>query len=77
MSRIKTHVKKGDEVEVISGNHKGKRGTVLSVDAAKSRVVLEGVRTVTKATRKSEQHPEGGLLKQDAPLHISNVKKIG
>jgi large subunit ribosomal protein L24 len=77
MSRIKTHVKKGDEVQVISGNHKGKRGTVLSVDGVKGRVVVEGTRIVTKATRKSEQNPEGGLLPQDAPIHISNVKKIG
>jgi len=77
MSRIKTHVKKGDEVEVITGNHKGKRGTVLSVNGSKGRVIVEGARSVTKATRKSEKHPEGGLIPQDAPIHISNVKKIG
>ncbi len=50
MSRIKTHVKKGDEVEIITGNHKGKRGTVLVVDAAKGRVVVEGGRPIKKAT---------------------------
>jgi large subunit ribosomal protein L24 len=77
MSRIKTHVNKGDQVEVISGNHKGKRGTVTSVNAVKGRVIVEGARIVQKATRKSEQHPEGGIIPQDAPIHISNVKKIG
>jgi ribosomal protein L24 len=51
MSRIKTHVKKGDEVEIITGNHKGKRGTVLLVKAAKGQVVVEGVRPVKKATK--------------------------
>lgn len=77
MSRIKTHVKKGDQVEIITGNHKGKRGTVLSVDAAKGKVVVEGGRQVIKATRPKQQNEAGGLLKQDAPIHISNVKKVG
>lgn len=74
--RIKTHVKKGDEVEVIAGNHKGKRGTVLEVNADKGQVVVEGARIVKKAIRKSEQHPDGGIIEQDGPIAISNVKKI-
>ncbi|MES2995773.1 MAG: 50S ribosomal protein L24 [Verrucomicrobiota bacterium] len=77
MSRIKTHVKKGDQVEITTGNHKGKRGTVLSVNAAKGQVVIEGGRQVIKATRPSQTNEKGGLLKQDAPVHISNVKKVG
>ncbi|MGD7652555.1 MAG: 50S ribosomal protein L24 [Verrucomicrobiales bacterium] len=77
MSRIKTHVKKGDEVEIISGNHKGKRGTVLLVNAAKGTVIVEGGRQVTKAVKPTEANPGGGLEKQDAPVHISNVKKVG
>ncbi len=77
MSRIKTHVKKGDEVEVISGNHKGKRGTVLLVKAAKGQVVVEGVRQINKATRATEADPEGGIKTIDGPIHISNVKKLG
>jgi large subunit ribosomal protein L24 len=77
MSRIKTHVKKGDEVEIIAGNHKGKRGTVLEVRAANGQVVVQGGRLITKATRKSEQHPEGGLRQLDGPVHLSNVKKLG
>lgn len=77
MSRIKTHVQKGDEVEVISGNHKGKAGTVLEVNAAKEQVIVEGVRVMKKATRRSEQNPDGGILDKDGPIHISNVKKVG
>ena len=77
MSRIKSHVKPGDEVEVIAGNHKGKTGKVLEVNAAKEQVVVEGVRPIKKAVRRSEQHPDGGLIDKDGPVHISNVKKIG
>lgn len=77
MSRIKTHVKKGDQVEIITGNHKGKRGTVLSVNAAKGQVIVEGARQVKKATRPSEANPSGGIHEIDAPVHISNVKKVG
>lgn len=74
---MKTHVKKGDQVQIIAGNHKGKRGTVLSVDAEKGKVVVEGGRTVIKAVKASEKNPDGGLVEQPAPVHISNVKKLG
>jgi large subunit ribosomal protein L24 len=77
MSRIKTHVKKGDQVEVITGNHKGKRGTVLVVDAGKSRVIVEGARPVKKAVRPTEANPNGGINTIDGSIHISNVKKVG
>lgn len=77
MSRIKTHVKKGDQVEVITGNHKGKRGTVLAVDPVKGRVVVEGARPLKKAVRPSEANPNGGINTIDGPVHISNVKKVG
>ena len=77
MSRIKTHVKKGDQVEIITGNSKGKRGTVLSVNAAKGQVVVEGARPVKKATRRSESDPDGGIKTIDGSIHISNVKKLG
>lgn len=72
----KTHVKKGDEVKVIAGNHKGKQGTVLSVNAEKGQVVVEGARVIKKAIRKSEANPDGGIIEQDGPIAISNVKKI-
>ena len=74
--RSKTHVNKGDEVEVIAGNHKGKRGTVLEVNALKGQVVVEGARVMKKTIRKSEQNPDGGIIEQDGPIAISNVKKI-
>lgn len=77
MSSIKTHVKKGDQVEIISGNHKGKQGAVLSVNAVKGQVVVEGGRTVQKAVRRSEANPDGGIKTVNAPVHISNVKKLG
>ncbi len=77
MSRIKTHVKKGDEVEIIAGNHKGKRGTVLLVKARKGQVIVEGGRPMIKATKPTEAEPEGGLKSIDGPVHLSNVKKVG
>jgi large subunit ribosomal protein L24 len=75
--KLKTHVKKGDEVEVIAGNHKGKRGTVLEVRAAAGQVVVEGARVMKKAVRKSEQNPNGGIVDRDGPIHLSNVRKLG
>ncbi|MGB0145470.1 MAG: 50S ribosomal protein L24 [Akkermansiaceae bacterium] len=74
--KIKTHVKVGDEVEVIAGNYKGEKGTVLSINAAKEQVVVEGVRTMKKCIRRSEANPDGGIEEVDGPIHISNVKKV-
>lgn len=76
MSRIKTHVKKGDQVEIITGNHKGKRGTVLLVNATKGTVVVEGGRPIKKASKATETEP-GGIKTIDGSVHISNVKKVG
>jgi large subunit ribosomal protein L24 len=75
MSRIQTHVKKGDEVEIITGNHKGKRGTVLTIRG--ERVVIEGAVPLKKATRPTEADQEGGIKTIDGSVHISNVKKVG
>ena len=77
MSQIKTHVKKGDQVEIITGNHKGKRGTVLLVNAAKGQVVVEGARPLKKAAKPTEANLSGGINTIDGPVHISNVKKVG
>ena len=77
MSRIKSHVKPGDQVEVIAGNHRGKTGTVLEVRPAKGQVVVEGVRSLKKAVRRSEKNPDGGIIDKDGPIHLSNVKKVG
>ena len=72
----KLHVKKGDTVLVLSGNDKGKRGKVLSVDVEKERAVVEGVRIVSKHTRPNTEHPQGGIIKQEAPIHISNLMVV-
>jgi large subunit ribosomal protein L24 len=77
MSRIKTHVIKGDQVQVIAGNHKGKTGQVLSVNATKGQVIVDGVRPLKKAVKRSEKHPDGGIITVDGPIAISNVKKLG
>ncbi|MEM7146884.1 MAG: 50S ribosomal protein L24 [Verrucomicrobiota bacterium] len=76
MSKIKTHVSKGDRVEVISGNHKGATGTILQVYPAKEQVIIEGVRMIKKHERKSQDRPEGGIVEKEGPIHISNVKLI-
>jgi large subunit ribosomal protein L24 len=74
--KIKTHVKEKDNVVVISGNHKGKQGIVLSVNAAKGQVVVEGVRVMKKAIRRSEENQDGGIEEVYGPIHISNVKNV-
>jgi large subunit ribosomal protein L24 len=76
MSRMKFHVKKGDEVEVISGNFKGSSGKILEVLPAKQRVLVEGVRIIKKHLRKSEDNPQGKIAEREGPIHISNVKLI-
>jgi large subunit ribosomal protein L24 len=76
MSRIKTHVKKGDTVVVISGAHKGAQGTIKEVQPTKSRVIIEGVRMIKKTVRPSQQNQAGGIIEKEGPVHISNVKKV-
>jgi len=76
MNRIKCHVKKGDEVEVISGNFRGSSGRILAVFPGKQRVVVEGVRIIKKHLRKSQDNPSGKIAEREGPLHISNVKLI-
>jgi len=72
--RTKTHVKKNDEVVVISGNHKGESGRVVQVFPEKGHVLVEGVRMIKKHARKSQDRPEGGIIEKEGPIHISNVK---
>ena len=60
-------------VQVLSGEDRGKQGRVLSVDRTKMRAIVEGVNIVTKATKPSAQYPQGGLVKKEAPVHISNI----
>lgn len=76
MSRIKTHVRKGDRVEVITGAYKGAQGTILEVQPLKGRVLVEGVRMIKKTVRPSQEKPQGGIIEKEGPIHISNVKLI-
>ena len=76
MNRIKCHVKKGDHVEVISGNFRGSSGRILAVFPGKQRVVVEGVRIIKKHLRKSQDNPSGKIAEREGPVHISNVKLI-
>ena len=69
----KFNIKKGDTVYVNAGNYKGKSGKVLEVIREKDRVVVEGVNMVSKHTKPNPQHPQGGIVKQEAAIHISNV----
>lgn len=74
MSRIKTHVKKGDTVVVTSGAHKGAQGTIIEVQTAKQRVLVEGVRMIKKTVKPTQERPNGGIVEQEGPIHISNVR---
>ncbi len=76
MSRKKTHVSRGDEVEVIAGNHKGETGTVLQVYPRKNQILIEGVRLVKKHQRRNQEYPEGAVIEREGPIHISNVKLL-
>ncbi|MEO0404226.1 MAG: 50S ribosomal protein L24 [Bacteroidota bacterium] len=69
-------VKKGDQVRVLSGEHKGSEGSVLEVIRATDRVLIEGVNIVTKHVKPNANNPQGGVEKKEAPIHISNVQVI-
>lgn len=69
------HVKKNDEVVVIAGSDKGKRGRVIAVLTGKSRVIVEGVRLTKKHMRKSQNNPQGAIIEREGTIHVSNVMK--
>jgi large subunit ribosomal protein L24 len=71
---MKCHVKKGDEVVVLAGKDKGKRGRIIAVLPKKSRVIVEGAQMIKRHTRKSQQHPNGAIIEREGTIHISNVK---
>lgn len=72
----KLHIKKDDTVYVLSGEDRGKTGRVLKVLVTKNTAIVEGINFVTKATKPSAKHPQGGLVKMEAPVHISNLSLI-
>ena len=76
MNRITCHVKKGDQVEIVSGNFRGSSGKILAVFPHKRRVLVEGVRIIKKHLRKSQDNPSGKIAEREGPIHISNVKLI-
>lgn len=70
------HVKKGDKVMVISGKDKGKTGVILAAYPKKNRVLVEGVNIVKKHAKPSQLNPQGGIISQEAAIHVSNVMPI-
>ena len=73
---VKLHIKKGDMVVVIAGYNKGQQGRVLKVEAAKQRAIVEGVNLVKKATKPNAKNPQGGIVEQEAAIHISNLQLL-
>ena len=74
MSKI--YIKKGDTVYVLAGEDKGRQGRVLEIQAAKNRAIVEGINIVSKSTKPSAKHPQGGIVKMEAPINISNLALI-
>lgn len=73
VKRYKMHVRKGDEVVIIAGKDKGKRGKILQVLPKEGRVIVEGVNMIKRHTRPTQANPQGGIVEREAPLHSSNV----
>ena len=73
---IKLHIKKGDTVYVNAGNDKGKTGKVLSVAPAENRAIVEGINMVSRHTKPNSKQPQGGIIRKEAPIHISNLNLI-
>ena len=73
---VKLHIKKGDTVCVIAGDSKGQQGKVLKVEVSKQRAIVEGVNLVKKATKPNAKNPQGGIVEQETPIHISNLQVL-
>ena len=76
MSKAKFHVKRGDIVQVISGNHRGSSGRILQVLPEKAQVIIEGVRLIKKHQRKTQDNPNGAIVEREGPIHVSNLKIV-
>jgi large subunit ribosomal protein L24 len=72
----KLKIKKGDTVKVLAGNYRGQEGKVLSVIIDKNRAIVEGINTVSRHTKPSAANPQGGIVKKEAPIHISNLMLV-
>ena len=73
---MKLRIKTGDTVRVIAGDHKGSEGKVVSVDREKNKAIVEGINMVSKHEKPSAQNPQGGIVKKEAPIHVSNLSLI-
>ena len=73
---VKLHIKKGDMVYVNAGDSKGQQGKVLKVEVSKQRAIVEGVNICKKATKPNAKNPQGGIVEQEAPIHISNLQVV-
>jgi large subunit ribosomal protein L24 len=73
---MKLKIKAGDNVRVIAGDHKNSEGKVVSVDRNKNKAIIEGVNEVSKHEKPSAKNPQGGIVKKEAPIHISNLALI-
>ena len=76
MGNYKLHVKKGDSVMIISGNSRGQQGKVLLVDGKKKTAIVEGINMVTKHAKPDAQNPQGGIIKKESPINLSNLMVI-
>jgi large subunit ribosomal protein L24 len=74
--RKKIHIKKNDTVIVLTGNDKGKKGRVLEVNYDSYRAIVEGINIISKHTKPNAQYPDGGIIKKEAPIHISNLMLV-
>jgi large subunit ribosomal protein L24 len=74
--KTKIHIKKGDTVKVLSGDDRGQTGKVLKVDVSKYRAFVEGVNMISKNTKPNAKTPQGGIIKKEASVHISNLMVV-
>ena len=72
----KFHVRKGDQVIVITGEYKGQQGRILEINRDKSKAIVEGINMVSKHTKPNAKAPQGGILKKEGPIHISNLNVV-
>jgi large subunit ribosomal protein L24 len=72
----KLHIKKGDTVKIIAGDSNGQQGKVLSINVADRKAIVEGVNLISKHTKPNAKNPQGGIVKKEAPIHLSNLMLI-
>ncbi len=72
---MKFHIKKGDEVVVVAGKEKGKRGKIIAIASGKQRAIVEGLQMIKRHTRKNQQNPQGAIVEREGTIHVSNLMK--